>query len=281
MTVSWAMPVALVALAVAVVTWPVPRQVDLRLRGLVQADRLAAPGTSAPALRWRRVVRSRGLIGAVVLGLGAAGAAWRGPIVGVTCAGAAALVLAGVVRAAGRAVARSRDRDLSAALRMIRAELDVGSSGGVALAAAAAVAGSHAPAFTAAATAVADGSDIVSAVAAAGADPELIVIAQAWQLAATLGLPVADVLARVDDDVQARREQTRAVASALAGPRSSAALLAGLPVLGVVLGLAMGARPLQVLFDTRAGPLLLLAGCVFDAAGVLWTARLIRSAEQS
>jgi Flp pilus assembly protein TadB len=36
-----------------------------------------------------------------------------------------------------------------------------------------------------------------------------------------------------------------------------------------------------VLFDTRAGPLLLLAGCVLDAAGVLWTARLIRSAEQS
>jgi tight adherence protein B len=281
MTVSWAMPAALVALAVAVVAWPVPRPVELRLRGLVHADRLAAPGTSAPALWWRRLARSRGLTVAVVLGPGSAGAAWRGPIVGVTCAGAAALVLAGVVRAAGRAVARSRDRDLSAALRMVRAELDVGSSGGAALTAAATVAGVHATAFAAAATAVADGSDVVAAVSAVGGDPELIVIAQAWQLAATLGLPVADVLARVDDDVQARREQTRAVASALAGPRSSAALLAGLPVLGVVLGLAMGARPLQVLFDTRAGPLLLLAGCVLDAAGVLWTARLIRSAEQS
>lgn len=275
------MTAALLALAVAVLAWPAPRPVDERLRGLVDAARLAAPGSSTPVLQWRRLARSRGLIVATVLGLGLTSAMWRGPIVGVTCAGAAALVLAGVMRAARRATARSRDRDLSAALRMVRGELDVGSSGAVALTAAATVAGPHAAAFAAAATAVADGSDVVGAVSAAGGDPELVVIAQAWQLAATLGLPVADVLARVDDDVQARREQARAVASALAGPRSSAALLAGLPVLGVALGWAMGARPLQVLFDTRAGPFLLLAGCGLDAAGILWTARLIRSAEQS
>jgi tight adherence protein B len=164
---------------------------------------------------------------------------------------------------------------------MVRAELDVGSSGAAALTAAATVAGAHAGAFAAAGRAVADGTDVVAAVVAAAADSELIVIAQAWQLAAELGVPVAEVLARVDDDVQARRDQARAVASALAGPRSSAALLAGLPVLGIGLGLAMGARPLEVLFDTRAGPLLLLAGCGLDAAGVLWTARLIRSAERS
>ena len=83
MTVSWAMPAALLALAVAVVAWPVPRPVDVRLRGLVDADRLAAPGGSAPAVPWRRLARSRGLIVAVVLGLGSAGAAWRGPIVGI------------------------------------------------------------------------------------------------------------------------------------------------------------------------------------------------------
>lgn len=271
----------LLALAVAVVAWPASRPVDRRLHGLVAAARLAAPGRAVSRSRWRGLARSRSLAGSVVLGCGLAGAAWHGPIVGVTFAGAAALVLAGVARASARAAARSRDRDLSSALRMVRAELDVGSSGAAALLAAATVAGAHAGAFAAAGRAVADGADVVAAVATAGGDSELIVIAQAWQLAAELGVPVADVLARVDDDVQARREQTRAVGSALAGPRSSAALLAGLPVLGIVLGLAMGARPLQVLFDTRAGPLLLLAGCTLDAAGVLWTARLIRSAEQS
>jgi tight adherence protein B len=273
------MTVALLALAIALLAWPVPRPVDQRLRGLVRAARLAAD-TSVPTRRWRRLARSRGSALAVVLGLGALGLAWRGPIVGATFAGVAALVLAGVARAARQAAARSGDRDLSAALRMVRAELDVGSSGVAALSAGATVAGAHAAAFAAAASAVADGSDVAAAVSAVGADLELIVIAQAWQLAGSLGLPIADVLARVDDDVQARREQARAVASALAGPRSSATLLAGLPVLGVLLGLAMGARPLQMLFDTRAGPFLLLAGCLFDAAGVLWTARLIRSAER-
>jgi len=281
MTAAPASFAALLALAVAVAAWPAPRPVERRLRGLVTAARLASPDSSAPALRWRRLARSRGVVFLVALGIGSAGTAWRGPIVGVTFAGAAGLVLAGVRRAARRATVRSRDRDLSAALRIVRAELDVGSPGAAALSAAAVVAGAHAAAFAAAAGAAAEGSDVVAAVWAADGDSELIVIAQAWQLAATLGLPLADVLARVDDDVQARREQARAVASALAGPRSSAALLAGLPVLGVLLGWAMGARPLPVLFDTRAGPFLLLVGCALDAAGMLWTTRLIRSAEQS
>lgn len=275
------MTAALLALALAVLAWPAPRSLDRRLRGLVDAARLAAPRASSGPRWWRRMAGSRWSVAAPSAGIGLLCAVWRGPVVGLAGAGAAALVLAGMLRARRRASARSRDRELSAGLRMVRAELEVGSSGVAALTAAAAVSGPHAAAFTAAATAVADGSDVVVAVSAAGGDPELIVLGQAWQLAATLGLPVADVLARVDDDVRARREQARVVASALAGPRSSAALLAGLPVLGVVLGLAMGAQPLHVLFDTRAGPFLLLAGCLLDAAGVLWTARLIHAAERS
>jgi len=273
------MTASLLALAIAVLAWPVQRPYERRLLGLVDAARLAAPPSRPPLRRWRRVIPSRLAICVAALVLGGLSTPWRGPVVGVAVAVAAALGLSGGARATRRAVSRSGDRDLSAALRLLRAELDVGSSGAVALAAAAGVAGTHRRVFEAAAGAVGEGGDVVGAVSAAGAGPELIVIAQAWHLAATLGLRLAGVLARVDDDVQSRRDQARVVASALAGPRSSGALLAGLPVLGIILGLAMGAQPLHVLLDTGSGRLLLCAGVLLDAVGVLWTARLISSAE--
>lgn len=273
--------VALTAAAVALVAWPARHPAGRRLRELAATSRLAGAVHSAPRWRRRPAVPPRGLVVVSVLLAGAVAALWRGPAVGAAAAVATAVGLFGAAGAARRGQARARDRDLSAALRLLRAELDVGSSGPVALRTAASAAGVHRPAFEACARAVADGDDAAAAVSGMGAGRELIQIAQVWQLATTLGVPIAGALARVDDDVQARTAQRRAVAAALAGPRSSAALLAGLPVLGVVLGAGMGARPLSVLFDSAAGRLLLCLGVLLDAAGVAWTARLISSAERS
>lgn len=271
---------ALAAAAAALVAWPAWHPSGRRLRELVGASRLAGSASSTHRWHWRLAVPSRGWTSGLTLLIGALAALWRGPVVGVAAAAVTVVCLLGMAHAARRGHARARDRDLSAALRLLRAELDVGSSGPVALRTAASVAGAHRSAFEACARAVADGDDVVATVSGAGADRELIMIAQAWQLAMTLGMPIGGALARVDDDVQVRRAQRRAVAAALAGPRSSAALLAGLPVLGVILGVAMGARPLSVLFDTAAGRLLLCVGVLLDAAGVAWTARLISSAER-
>lgn len=270
---------ALVATAAALGAWPGRRPAERRLRELTASSRLAGSAGS-PRRRYLRVAvpsRRCNLGAAVAAGLLAA--MWHGPAVGVAAAAAMAVCLSGTVRATRRAQARARDRDLSAALRVLRAELDVGSSGPVALRAAATVAGGQRSVFEACADAVAEGDDVVAA--SGGGGDDMVMIAQAWQLATALGVPIAGVLARVDDDVQARRAQRRAVAAALAGPRSSGALLGGLPVLGVVLGMAMGARPLHILFETGAGRLLLCAGVLLDVAGVAWTTRLISSAERS
>lgn len=277
------MTLALLAVAVAVLVWPAPSRADLRLRRLVDAARLA--GAAAPAHRGRRLPaippRWAGLLAAVATS--SAAFMWRGPAVAIAAGVAAAVITASVTRAAARRHALARDRDLSAALRLLRGELDVGSRPEPALLAAASVAGAHQSAFEAGARAVRDGTDIVAAMSGGGTSrpaPELALIAQAWALAEVTGAPLADVLGRVDDDVQARRAQVRAVASALAGPRSSAALLAALPVLGVVLGTAMGGRPLAVLFASAGGQWLLCAGVMLDVAGLLWTSRLVSSAER-
>ena len=86
------------------------------------------------------------------------------------------------------------------------------------------------------------------------------------------------MLERVAADLSVQREHDAAVAAALAGPRSSAAVLAALPVLGVLLGIAMDADPLGLLLATPAGQLLCLVGVGFDVLGLLWTRRLANAA---
>ena len=277
------MTLVLLAVAVAVLVWPATRRADLRLRRLVDATRLAGAAQARRGRRWRQPAvppRSSALFAACAAGVAAF--AWRGTAVAVAAGVAAAVIAGSIIRALARRDLLARDRDLSAALRLLRAELDVGSRPEPALLAAASVAGAHRPAFEAGARAVRDGTDIVVAMSGGGAQPvpELVLIAQAWALADVTGAPLADVLGRVDDDVRARRAQVRAVASALAGPRSSAVLLAALPVLGAVLGTAMGGRPLAVLFDSAGGRWLLCAGVLLDAAGLVWTSRLVSSAER-
>jgi tight adherence protein B len=105
-------------------------------------------------------------------------------------------------------------------------------------------------------------------------------IAHAWRVAEHSGAPLVDVLGRVAADLADHEQQQRSVAVALAGPRSSAALLAGLPVVGIALGAAMGARPLAFLFGTPQGRLVCCVGAVLDAAGVLWTQRLMQRAQR-
>jgi tight adherence protein B len=62
----------------------------------------------------------------------------------------------------------------------------------------------------------------------------------------------------------------------MAGPRAGAAVLAGLPLFGVVLGELGGAGPLAVLSGTPPGQVLLVAGVVLICAGLRWSGRLTR-----
>ena len=55
-------------------------------------------------------------------------------------------------------------------------------------------------------------------------------------------------------------------------------LLATLPVFGLGLGQAMGARPLDMLLHSPLGWGLVTLAAVLDAVGVLWTSAIIRRA---
>jgi tight adherence protein B len=56
-------------------------------------------------------------------------------------------------------------------------------------------------------------------------------------------------------------------------------LLALLPAFGLAMGSALGADPLDVLAGTPLGLGCLALGLMLETAGLLWTARITRSAE--
>lgn len=97
--------------------------------------------------------------------------------------------------------------------------------------------------------------------------PELREVGVLWGLSAKLGIPVADLLgsarARLDNSVRHRNATT----AALAGPRATAVVLSALPLAGILMGQAMGARPVTLLTGGGLGGLLLLVGTALVCAG--------------
>lgn len=105
---------------------------------------------------------------------------------------------------------------------------------------------------------------------------ELDRIADAWQVAERYGLALAELLTAARTDLSGRIRFRNRTDAALAGARATATVLAGLPVLGIVLGQLMGAEPLRVLFVSTTGTYLLPLGTALACAGLLWTDAITR-----
>jgi tight adherence protein B len=99
-------------------------------------------------------------------------------------------------------------------------------------------------------------------------------LAVCWQLASLHGLAIATLMRAAQQDVAERQRFTARVASGMAGARATAATLAGLPVLGVLLGQLIGARPLSFLLGGHAGGWLLVVGSTLACLGLLWADRI-------
>jgi tight adherence protein B len=106
----------------------------------------------------------------------------------------------------------------------------------------------------------------------------LLRIAAAVRLSARTGCSLAAVAGAVEEDLRARHRLRLELRAATAAPRASAALLAGLPVLGLAMGHGIGADPWGVLTATGVGQVLLVAGVALEAAGLAWSRRLVTRA---
>jgi tight adherence protein B len=278
--VTGAVAAAPVLLAAALLAVPVPPVAVLRLAAVL-------PRRTGPVRRRRLAFGPRQAAAAAAVTLFAAVGAGLTP----APAAAAALVAAASVRAIGRHTAgRLGSRERAAAIdavAVLGAELRAGQQPVAALVAAQGAApGPVAGVLHTAATAATLGGSAAAVLReAAGCTPavaaDLRRVAAGWQLAEITGASLATVVGRAERAARDRLAQHRRVAALLAGPRATAALLAGLPVLGLGLGTAMGGHPLAVLVHTTGGQLALLAGVLLELAGLGWTRRIVHAAERS
>ncbi|MFF9719617.1 type II secretion system F family protein [Streptomyces sp. NPDC014603] len=128
------------------------------------------------------------------------------------------------------------------------------------------------------------GGDVPAALAVAAGRPGaegLGGLAACWRVAVDQGAGLAAGLDRLEAALRTERDQRADLRAQLAGARATAVMLAGLPVLGLGLGAALGADPLHILLHTPSGLGCLAVGAVFEGAGLWWVLRIMRGAEEA
>lgn len=127
-----------------------------------------------------------------------------------------------------------------------------------------------------------------AAAAAAGDDVAVVLrragegwldIAAVWAVATSVGAPLADTLREVGTSLREARDIADDVRVALAEPAATARLLAGLPLVGVPLGAALGFDTVRVLTVDPVGRLCLAAGLALVFVARVWSRRLARRAQ--
>lgn len=256
-----------------------------RLRWLAGSARLVGPAaTSRPAARVTMRLRmlaalvglpwpaTAGLL-ALVAALGVLAAGLRYPVLAVPAA-LAGWTLGWCWHLVGTERAAAADRAaIGAAIAALADEYAAGAGLGPAFRSAAPTAGRFGPALVEAAALADAGAEPQAAL---GREPLLAPLAVACALAARSGASMALLLAGVRADLVADRDTRAAVRTAVAGPRASALLLTGLPVLGLVMGTALGADPARVLLRSLAGAGALTVAALLDLLGLVWTLLLTR-----
>lgn len=229
-------------------------------------------------LPWQRGVGP--VAGAVGAGLLLAGTAPRIVVL---------FLLAAATAAGGGALWRGRRRRREAVLvatrvletcDLLAAELSAGQPPGAALDRAAI----SWPALAPAAEALRVGSDVPGALRGLAERPgagDLRLVAAAWQVAHRTGQGLAEAVERVADGLRSDHASRRVVEGELASARATARVVAGLPVLALIMGSGAGGDPWGFLLGRPAGLVCLAGGIAFALVGLWWIEAIARGVDRS
>lgn len=247
---------------------------------LLAASVLAAPPPPIRRLP-RRIRRSAGsftaLAAASVTGILTLSAAPVLVLVLLIASGA----LASRVRR--RRLEQSRRREgeaLAAALEVLVGELKVGAHPIAAFAVAGAeTAGPVGRSLRAVATRAQLGADVatgIKAMAASSAVPAYWDrLAVFWTLASQHGLAMSILMRAAHRDIVERKRFADRMRAALSGAHATAAILASLPALGMLLGQLVGADPVGFLLGGGPGGVVLVVGVTLVCTGVVWAHHIV------
>jgi tight adherence protein B len=112
----------------------------------------------------------------------------------------------------------------------------------------------------------------------AGSGRQVDAVLAASRLAADVGAPLGAVLESIAHALAAETEARTAREASLAGPAATARILLWLPLVGVLLGAALGVDPVATALGGGLGTAGLLAGGVLLLVGRRWTGRLVARA---
>lgn len=104
-------------------------------------------------------------------------------------------------------------------------------------------------------------------------------IAACWRVGSR-GVGLVDAVQHVAASERSAEDVRVEMEAQLAGPRATARLLSMLPLIGIGLGMLMGADPLAWLLGTLPGRLCLAAGVGLTLLGAWWTGRIAAGVEK-
>ncbi|MDD2818632.1 MAG: hypothetical protein PHN51_07545 [Candidatus Nanopelagicales bacterium] len=143
------------------------------------------------------------------------------------------------------------------------------------------LAASAPPIWPAALSAVGMQGDVAQAlVVDAQRHPDLGQLAACWLVASNSGSGMSAAVERMIHGLRENEELRNTLQGELAGPRATAAVLRWLPLIGLLMGIAMGADPIGWLLGSPLGIVCLVLGVTLSILGSLWSRRMVRAVEE-
>nr|BFE64086.1 hypothetical protein GCM10020063_086120 [Dactylosporangium thailandense] len=100
----------------------------------------------------------------------------------------------------------------------------------------------------------------------------------AYRLSESLGVPLVELLERVEADLRSGQALRADTAAQLAGAQTSTAVLLPLPLLGLWVGASVGVDPARQLLHTNLGAACAVTAVGMQWLGLLWTSRMVSAA---